>query len=108
MRREVQNLVNTAAPLLPVYVHDKVDTAPHVVFDGVDAQSATATHDQRSDPMDGFFGAAGMDGGERSTVACVQTEGGLAERDILPCMRRIPIDLPKSEVTDEPRAESSD
>jgi hypothetical protein len=36
------------------------------------------------------------------------TEGGLAERDILPCMRRIPIDLPKSEVTDEPRAESSD
>ena len=36
------------------------------------------------------------------------TEGGLAERDILPCMRTIPIDLPKSEVTDEPRAESSD
>lgn len=25
------------------------------------------------------------------------TEGGLAERDILPCLRRIPIDLPKSD-----------
>lgn len=81
MSCKVQNLVNTAMPLLPMNVHDEVDAAPHVVFDRVDAQAVAAAHYQRSDPMDGFFGAAGVDRGKCSTMAGIH---GVEQR---PCLR---------------------
>src|SRR5665213_396480 len=65
----IEYLVDTALSLLPVDVHDEVDAAPHVFFNGVDAQAVAPTHHQRSKSMDRLFRAIGMDGSERATMA---------------------------------------
>lgn len=68
---EVKDFLDSSLSLLPVNVHDEVDAASHIVFDGVDALAAAAAHYQCGNAMDGFFGAAGVNGSERPTMTGV-------------------------------------
>jgi hypothetical protein len=69
MNCEVENLVNPAPSLFAADVDDEIESAPHVLLDGIETEAAAPAHHQGGGPMDGSFRAAGVDGRQRPAVA---------------------------------------
>ncbi len=71
----IEYLPNPALPLFPVNIDNEIKAAPNIRLDGIQVHATVSTHHQGSKAMNGFLGAAGMDGGQSSTMSgihCVQ------------------------------------
>lgn len=81
LHAQIKNLPDAAPSLLPVDVHDQVDAAPDIRLDRIHIQAIASAHHQSCKTMDGFLGAAGVDGSKRTAMSGIH---GIQKS---PCLR---------------------
>ena len=77
---DAQYLLNASLTLMSADIDNQVDAAPNVLFGDIQLQVSCAADRKACKSADSFFGTAGVNGGERPTVAGI---GGVQQRQAL-------------------------